>query len=178
MGRWLGVLIFNTKTGGVKKVKKISVAVTMVALLATAGLAMGQGHGMGMGYGPHTSGPLSAGYGLWEALNLTPEQMQKMQALRENFLREKIPLSNELELKRFEMRGLWMQTNPDEGKILAKQREINDLRAQIGEKSIKNRFEMRKILTPEQQAKLINLRGRLWHSFGRRCGMGMGYSPR
>ena len=68
-----------------------------------------------------------------------------MKALRESFLKEKIPLRNELMLKRLELRGLWMQTNPDEAKILAKQKEINALRAQFGEKVTKNRLEMRKI---------------------------------
>jgi len=153
--------------------KKIFLAVIMAAILATVGLATaqdrGKGHGMGMGYGSHSGGAHSAGSGLWGVLNLTPEQMQKMQALREGFLKEKIPLRNELVVKRLEMRGLWMQTNPDEAKILTKQREINALRAQLGEKIIKNRLEMRKILTPEQQAQLVNLsnrhRGR--HGYGR-----------
>lgn len=173
--------------------KKMIFVVMMVAILATAGLATaqewGKGHGMGMGYGPHSGGARSAGSSLWGALNLTPEQMQKMQALRESFLKEKIPLRNDLMLKRLELRGLWMQTNPDEAKILAKQKEINDLRGQLAEKVTKNRLEMRKILTPEQQAKLINLRGQQWHRYhryNRGCGFGpgpgyergMGYGPR
>ena len=179
--------------------KKIIPAVLMAAILATAGLATaqdwGKGHGMEMGYGPHSGGARSAGSGLWRALNLTPEQTQKMQAVRESFLKEKIPLRNELMLKRLELRGLWMQTNPDEAKILANQKEINALRAQLGEKVTKNRLEMRKILTPEQQAQLISLLGRhrVWHrygggrEFGPRSshhhhhhdeGMGMDYGPR
>ena len=66
--------------------KKFLVAVMMVAILATAGLAMGQGWGkgpgMGVGYGPYSGGARSAGYGPWGALNLTPEQAEKMKALR------------------------------------------------------------------------------------------------
>ncbi len=165
----------------------------MVAILGTAGLAMaqgwGKGPGMGMEYGPHSGGARSAGPGLWGALNPTPEQVEKMQALRESFLKENMPLRNELLSKKFELRALWVQTNPDEEKILAKQKEINTLRAQLGEKVTKNRLEMRRILTPEQQAKLINLRGRPWHryhGYGKGCGFGpgpgygrgMGYGPR
>ena len=150
--------------------KKIIFAVMMAAILATAGLATaqewGKGHGMGMGYGPHSGGARSARSGLLRALNLTPEQTQKIQALREDFLKENIPLRNELMLKRLELRGLWMQTNPEETKILAKQKEINALRAQLGEKITKNRLEMRKILTPEQQAQLISFLGR--HRVGHR----------
>jgi Spy/CpxP family protein refolding chaperone len=71
-----------------------------------------------------------------------------------------LELSNELMSKKLELRSLWLKTNPDEEQILAKQKEIDDLRAQLQEKGAKNRLEMRKVLTPEQQAQLANLRGR------------------
>jgi len=167
--------------------KKIIVVGMLVTLLAAAGLVMAQGSekgsGMEMGYGPH-----SGGHGLWRALNLTPEQTQKIQALRESFFKETLPLRNDLMSKKLEMRSLWLQANPDEEKILAKQKEISVLRVQLGERAIKNRFEMRQILTPEQQAKLANLRSRAWHEYGKGCGfgpgpghhheMGMGMGPR
>jgi Spy/CpxP family protein refolding chaperone len=168
------------------------VAVMMVAILATAGLAMAQGSekgpGMGMGYGPHSGGERLGGHGLWSALNLTPEQVQKVQALRESFFKETLPLRNDLMSKKLELKALWLQTNPDEEQILAKQKEINDLRAQLQEKGTKNRLEMRKVLTPEQQAQAANLRGGAWRDYGRGCGsgsgsrygmgMGMGSGPR
>ncbi len=94
--------------------------------MATA-VDLGRGSGMGMGYGPRSDGPAKAGHGLWAALNLTPEQTEKMQALRKSFFEEALPLRNELMSKKFELKALWVQTNPDEGKILAKQKEINAL---------------------------------------------------
>jgi Spy/CpxP family protein refolding chaperone len=100
--------------------------------------------------------------------------MQKVQSLRESFFKETLPLQNDLMSKKLELRSLWLQANPDEEKILAKQKEISALKAQLGERAIKNRFEMRKILTPEQQAQLANLRGRSWHEYGRGCGFGPG----
>ena len=158
--------------------KKIIVAVMMVALLAAAGLAMAQGcekcSGMGMEYGHHSGGGHMGGHGLWKALNLTPEQTQKMQALRESFFKETLPLRNDLMSKKLELRSLWLQPNLDEEKILAKQKEISSLRAQLGEKAIKNRFAMRQILTPEQQAQMANLHAREWHEYGRGCGFGHG----
>jgi Spy/CpxP family protein refolding chaperone len=163
--------------------KKIIVAVMMVAILATAGLAMGQGWGkgpgMGMGYGPYAGGARPGGSGPWGALNLTPEQFEKMKALRGSFFKERIPLRNELMSKRLELRALWVQTNPDEEKILAKQREINALRAQLQEKTTKNRLEMLKILTPEQRAQWQAYKASLRHgrgySRGCKCGRGPGY---
>jgi Spy/CpxP family protein refolding chaperone len=180
--------------------KKIMVAVMMVALLAAGGLVMAQGYekGPGMGYGPH-SGGRSGGHGLWRALNLTPEQVEKMKALRKSFFEQALPLRNDLRSKKLELKALWLQPNVDEEKILAKQKEINALRDQLQEKATRNRLGMRQILTPEQQAKLISLCGHQWHGYhkwhrhhryGRGCGfgpgpghhhemgMGMGYGPR
>jgi Spy/CpxP family protein refolding chaperone len=160
--------------------KKTIAAVMMVAVLAAAGLVMAQGSekgpGMERGYGFHARGTRSAGPGRWDPLNLTPDQVEKIKALRESFFKEKIPLQNELMRDRLELKALWMQANPDEQKILAKQQEINTLRAQIAEKVIKNRLEMRKILTLEQQAKWIHLlsRRQVWGGHNRWCGFGRG----
>jgi Spy/CpxP family protein refolding chaperone len=97
-----------------------------------------------------------------------------MQALQENFFKESLPLSNAMQIKQVELRTLWAQTNPDQEKLLAKQKEINALRTQLQEKATQNRLEMRKILTPEQQAQL----GAYGPGYGIRGGMmGGGFGP-
>ena len=160
--------------------KKLMIAVLAVALLATSGVVMaqgwgggpggGRGPGMGMGYGPNDPG---YGPGAWGAgLNLSAEQTQKMQALRESFFKETIPLRNEMMIKKLELQTLWAQKKPDEGKILAKQKEINALRAQFQEKATKHRLEARNILTPEQQAQV----GAFWGA-GSGHGMRGGFGP-
>jgi Spy/CpxP family protein refolding chaperone len=163
--------------------KKMIVAVLAVTLLVTAGVAMAQGWGRGMGYGPGGNAPCngpgcgqgSGPQGSWGAnLNLTPEQTQKMQAMRESFFKETIPLRNEMQIKKLELSTLWAQTNPDQEKILAKQKEINALRAQMQEKGTKNRLEMRKILTPEQQAQVTAFGPGFGHGQGMKCGFGPG----
>jgi Spy/CpxP family protein refolding chaperone len=158
--------------------KKMIVGLMVVALLATAGMAMAQGWGRGMGYGPGPGAEYGPGSGMgygpkgsWgPALNLTAEQNQKIQAMREGFFKETLPLRNEMQIKQLELRTLWAQTNPDQEKILAKQKEINALRAQMQEKATKNRLEMRKVLTPEQQAQI----GAFGPGFGPGAGPGMG----
>ena len=104
-----------------------------------------------------------------------------MQALQESFFKEIFPLRKDLQTKRLEMRVLWAENPPDQAKILAKQKEINQLREQIQEKATKFRLETRQVLTPEQQAQLgpygpgygpgFGMRG----GFGHRMGYGMGY---
>jgi Spy/CpxP family protein refolding chaperone len=172
--------------------KKMIVAVLAITVLVTAGVAMAQGWGRGPGYGPGPGAGYGPGQGMeygprgsWGAnLNLTPEQTQKMQAMREGFFKETLPLRNEMQIKKLELSTLWAQTNPDQEKILAKQKEINALRAQMQEKGTKHRLEMRKILTPEQQAQVTafgpgfgggrGMRG----GFGPGRGMGPGSCPR
>jgi Spy/CpxP family protein refolding chaperone len=172
--------------------KKMIVALMVVALLATAGMAMAQGWGRGMGYGPGPGAGYGPGSGMgygpkgsWgPALNLTAEQNQKIQAMREGFFKETLTLRNEMQTKQLELRTLWAQTNPDQEKILAKQKEVNSLKAQMQEKGTRHRLEMRKILTPEQQAQIgafgpgfgpgYGMRG----GFGSGRGMGYGNCPR
>ena len=163
--------------------KKIFFSVAMVVVMASVGLAMAQGRdrgpGMGMHSGPYPGGARPEGAAPWRALDLTPEQTQKMKDLRESFSKVSIPLRNEIGSKRFELQALWMQTNPDQDKILAKQKEIIALRSDLLEKATKNRLEMRKILTPEQQAKWIHLRSqsRSWGGHDRSDGFGPGPAP-
>jgi Spy/CpxP family protein refolding chaperone len=157
--------------------KKVIVGLMVVGLLVTAGMAMAQGWGRGMGYGPGPGTEYGPGYGPrgsgWANLNLTPEQNQKLQAMRESFFKETLSLRNEMQVKQLELRTLWAQTNPDQEKILAKQKELNALKAQMQEKSTLHRLEMRKVLTPEQQAQI----GAFGPGFGPGYGMRGGSGP-
>jgi len=115
--------------------KKIFALVGMLALLTFPISTMAQGWQMGMhqgmGYGPSWMG------GWASRLNLSNEQMQKLEALHEKYLKETMAMRNDLALKEVELRTLWLRMNPDEAKILAKEKEINALRAQVQEKGTK-----------------------------------------
>jgi Spy/CpxP family protein refolding chaperone len=129
--------------------KTIFTLVAVLALLTFPIFAMAQGWEMGMhqgmGYGPSWMGNWAS------RLNLNNEQIQRLEALHEKFLKETISMRNDLALKQVELRTLWLQTNPEEGKILAKEKEINGLRARIQESATKYLLEGRKVLTPAQQ---------------------------
>ncbi len=150
--------------------------IVLALILAIPGLAfaqMGMGPGMGggmMGYGPgYGYGPATWGAGL----NLSPDQTQKLDTLHSNFLKETLPLRNQMIIAQMDLRALWVQPNPDQAQILAKQKQINSLREQVQEKALQYRLEARKVLTPEQQAQLgpHGLAG----LFGYGMGMGRGY---
>lgn len=118
----------------------------MTAPVFARGSGWGKGHGMKPGWGMEDCAVLK--------LDLTAEQSAKIQTLREAHLKEMVSPRNRLFSKRAELKALWTQVEPDKDKIMAKQKEISELRDQIRKKKTDYRFEIRKVLTPEQQAKL------------------------
>jgi Spy/CpxP family protein refolding chaperone len=83
--------------------------------------------------------------------DLTPEQQEKMDALRTAYIKMKAPLQADVRVKEIELEALWRADEPDAKKIVAKVKEIGDIREKIEVASINHRFEMRKVLTPEQR---------------------------
>jgi len=128
------------------KVFGILMAVIVLAFLTSVAMAKGPGYGWGMGYGP--------GYGVLPVSNLTPEQASKIQSIQQAYLKEIAPLQQQILAKRTELRAAWLSPNPDQAKINALQKDILNLSAKIQEKSTNARLEIRKVLTPEQQAQL------------------------
>ena len=137
-----------------KKVSMAFAAVLLSTALAASAFAFGPGGGWGRGHGGwpcynQGAGPIPAA----AQLNLTEEQTEKIRALREAHLKDVKPLQEKMFSKRGDLRLLWLQANPDQGKILALQKEIRSLRDQMDDKRISHRLAVLKVLTPEQQAK-------------------------
>jgi Spy/CpxP family protein refolding chaperone len=141
-----------------KKTTIIALSLALaLALMATAALAWGPGRGYGMG----------PGYGTPAIPNLTAEQSSKIQALQKAHLYDIAPLQEDLFKKRTELRSLWLTQNPDQAKITALQKEVLNLQSKLQEKGTNLSLEIRKVLTPEQQAQMA--------AFGPRMGkMGRG----
>jgi len=149
-----------------KKVTLTVMAVLFVAAVATSAFAFGWGRGPG--YGPCGRGDFGGPAGL----NLAPEQTAKFKEMREAQWKEMKPLRELMFTKRDEIRKLWLETNPDQAKIVAAQKEMRLLRDQIQDKTTAFRLDALKTLTPEQQDKIrssFSERG-----FGPRRGMGPG----
>jgi len=94
------------------------------------------------------------GFGFKKFLNLSDEQLAKMKELRNRFHNETRDLRYSLAIKRLEMRKLFTDPKTDDAQLLAKQKEISKLRQQLWDKKAQMKIEWRKILTPEQIAKL------------------------
>jgi len=156
--------------------KKMIVAFLGIALLATSGLALAQGwgRGAGMGLGPCGGmglGPCAAN------LNLTAEQIKQMQELRTQHFNETATQREALLARNAELRSLWAQKDPNQTEILKKQKEINDLRAQLQEMAVKHQLQARGVLTPEQQTQLqrnLSDTGNFGPGYGKHGGYGGG----
>ena len=92
-------------------------------------------------------------------LNLSNEQLARMKELKNRFHADTRDLKYNLEIKRIEMRKLFTDPKTDDETLIAKQKEIRDLQQQLSDKKDRMKIEWRKILTPEQIAKL----GRIPH---------------
>lgn len=118
----------------------------------------------GMGRGGSSSMPADA------ALDLTSEQSQRLQSLRQSFLEEMTPLQNRLFTKRAELRLLWSAPKPDHEQIASKQKEISELEQAIDELSTRHRLDCREVLTPEQKEKASGMDGGMHRGWGSRSG--------
>ena len=112
-------------------------------------------------------------WGRGKGLNLSAEQKAKFQELRRKFMRETAQVRGELVTKRLELRLLWTDPKADSKAILAKERELRDLKNRMKDKIIQNKLEFRSFLTPEQIEKL-GMMGRRGHGFHHHRGQGMG----
>ena len=96
-------------------------------------------------------------FGFKKHLNLSDDQLTKMKELRNNFRNDTRDLRYNLSIKRIEMRKLYTDPKTGDATLLAKQKEISKLRQQLSDKKAVMKVEWRKILTPEQIAKLESI---------------------
>ncbi|MCX8043618.1 MAG: Spy/CpxP family protein refolding chaperone [Desulfobacterota bacterium] len=165
---------------------KKSLSVGLVITLMLFGVAFatdaeaqfwkGKGHGRGMGPG---EGPFP-----WcpPGLNLSPEQIERLQTLRSKFFNETASLRAELYKKQLELETLFTDPSPDAQKAGKLQADISDIEGKIDQKRIQAQLDARKILTPEQIAQLppgctLGFGPPGCRGFGPRggCGFGPGY---
>ena len=115
--------------------KKIIMASLVLALALTASVAMaGPWGGRFYGMGPMVS-------------SLTPEQSAKILALQQAHHEKVAPIQEELWKKKMELRGLWINPNPDQAKVSALQKEIFELIDKLQQESINLRAETLKVIT-------------------------------
>ncbi|AGL00502.1 Spy/CpxP family protein refolding chaperone [Desulfoscipio gibsoniae] len=100
-----------------------------------------------------------------EALNLTDQQITKMREINQNTYEQTRDLRIKMMDSKHELKQLQLQKNPDKAQVDAKIKEINDLRAKIHSIYQESRQQCQSLLTPEQQAKISELKGKKGYGF-------------
>ena len=133
----------------------VMLMLALVLSLSTAAMAKGFGRG---------------------AMNLTPEQASQLFDLKQKFMNDTADLRKSMWVKRAELAALWKAENPDEKKIVAKQKELNTVRGQLQEKMVAFRLQARKIC-PQFGKGWGRGHGRRWTGRGRGSGLRLVINP-
>ncbi len=107
---------------------------------------------------PGTPGPLTNPT-IASALQLTPAQKARMEALRRAFREEINPLRERLLSQRLELDELWAKSPLDDEAIRRKQDQIQAIENEMRDRITRYHLECRGVLTAEQQEKLGALLG-------------------
>ncbi len=106
---------------------------------------------------------------LCEELNLSQEQLDRFEPIRDQFHVFLSQQGHVIKGKRLELIDLLAQENPDRKAIGAKEKEIQSLQRQMQAKVIDHLLEENRIFTPEQRKKFFALiKGRIEKSKGSR----------
>lgn len=132
-----------------KEIRIAIAALSVVAFMAPMVWAESGTWGHGMGLHGSISPEMAS------ALNLTNDQMQIFQELRDAYSNEMAPLQNQLFSKKAELRILWDGSSPDREKVAAIHEEISTLRQRLNQLAVQYQMDCREVLTPDQQAKLV-----------------------
>lgn len=141
-----------------KKVALTLAALSLGLLLTAPAFAFGPRDGRGPSAGYKNPDYPGRGYHRDSGLNrldLSEEQKSKIESLRFAYRKETRPIKEKMFDKSVELRRLWLQVDPDRDKINAKQKEVRVLRNQLEDKRTEYRFEVNKVLTPEQKEKMV-----------------------
>ena len=92
-------------------------------------------------------------------LGLTPEQVTRLEGLRDGFAREAIRRDADLRIAELDLQALLDQDPLDIGKVETKVREVAQLRADLRIARLRTIEQGKALLTPEQRARLLAVLG-------------------
>ncbi|HHU82514.1 MAG TPA: periplasmic heavy metal sensor [Firmicutes bacterium] len=145
----------------------VGVGMIIFLLASTGVMAAGWGGGVarahiGRGVKGEDGGERCLRYLHRSGLDLTPEQEGQILAVHQEFYRNSLPLRQNLQRLRLELRRLWAEEKPDEAAINQKLIEMTPLKIELRAMALATWEETKKVLTPEQLARLESAEGRIW----------------
>ena len=92
--------------------------------------------------------------GFIKSLNLSEEQLAKINKIMLDFQKASLELNSKVQIKELEVRALMLESQTDIAKVRAKLEEIASLQVEVKVKALENYLKIKELLTPEQLAKL------------------------
>jgi len=155
------------------KVKKIALGTLIaVLLLSSIGVAFAKGP-QGKRVFPQAPRAYRTVpcYSLATGLDLSQDQIEKLQDLRLEYWKETLELRNTFGIKRLELQTLLASKDVDEEKVNSILEEMGKLKVNLWKKTIHYELKMRDMLTQEQWDKLLSYRY-MWGRGGREAWFG------
>jgi len=96
--------------------------------------------------------------GRWlEALNLSAEQTERIQSIREEAKQAMEPLREQLQQEREVLQSQLAGDTATDDQLRAQHQETEDLHQQMGVERFETMLEIRRVLTPEQRSQMAEL---------------------
>jgi Spy/CpxP family protein refolding chaperone len=89
-------------------------------------------------------------HGFGSFLNLTQEQREKTMQIWKSFRADVHDLKYDIRIKRIEIQKLFTNPKTDDATLLAKEKELNNLKLKLMDRKAEAKVEWRKVLTPAQ----------------------------
>lgn len=89
----------------------------------------------------------------FDSLNLTPQQREQIQAIRDRFATSSESQRRELQASREQMRSL-QQSNASPEQLRQQRQRIQELSRALSDQHFETMLEMREVLTPQQRSQL------------------------
>lgn len=148
------------------------------AVFAQGGPGYGPGYGGGPGYGPGMMGGWGPGHGpgmmgggpgygpgggMFNAIKLSDEQRDKIQAIQEEHRQKVWPTMGQMRTEMFKLRRLFTADRVDANAVEEQQKKVDELRRQMLKSRIESYNQIEGVLTPEQRKQFRQLH-RWWLS--------------
>ncbi|NLL29115.1 MAG: hypothetical protein GX259_09985 [Bacteroidales bacterium] len=85
------------------------------------------------------------------SLNLTDEQIKKIEPLKLDFNKKKLDILNQIKIKNAQIQAVTTGSNINKEEALKLNEELYKLKAKLSNERLEHRLKVREILTPEQQ---------------------------
>ncbi len=133
---------------------RLILAVGLFALtLMAGGTALAKKNGDGKGQFPRGEGPRVEM--LAKRLDLTDDQVAKIEAITESSRKDGLELRRQLQQLRNELEGEMLKDQPSEKAVLQLNKKMGDLKTEMKANRLSTRLKVREQLTPEQVDKML-----------------------